>query len=190
MHNTIVFWKKELSLYLNEKRLTHSLHVFETARELCKHHGLDQNKVELAALLHDIAKDLDLMEALVLAQELGLTISTAQKQNPALIHAPLGAALLEKKYGLDDQEILDAIRHHTTGVPDMSPLELLVYVSDYLDPKRKLKNHDLIFETAKNNLWEAALLVCVSKLEYVLESLKHLDLSSIQCYNWLLGQQS
>ena len=181
MHNTIDFWKNELRLYLNEKRLTHSLHVFETARELGKHHELDQNKAELAALLHDIAKDLDLMEALALAQELSLPISAAQKQNPALIHAPLGAALLEKKYQLGDQEILRAIRHHTTGVPEMSPLELLVYISDYLDPYRKLKNYDLIFETAKKDLFEAALLVCVSKLEYVLESLKHLDLSSIEC---------
>jgi predicted HD superfamily hydrolase involved in NAD metabolism len=178
---------QELSKRLSHKRHVHCGNVAKTAVTLSKLHQIDSLKAEQAGLLHDIAKDYNLLEALRLADKLGLTLNDEDKINPALIHSKLGSLIIADDLGFKDQEILDAVHYHTTGRKNMGQLELLIYVCDYLDPDKKLKNYDLISHTAAKNLHEAALLVCICKIEFVLESMKMLNLDSIHCYNWLVG---
>ena len=99
-------------------------------------YGADMEDAELAGLLHDCAKQYDNETLLKRAAKYGLQVSDAERRNPSLLHAKVGAYLAEHKYDVEKQEILDAIRFHTTGRPGMSLLEKIVYVADYIEPRR------------------------------------------------------
>ncbi len=178
--------ENELPNWLSPKRIKHSYNTRDIAVKLGRHYQLNVEKIEKAALLHDIAKDLDLLESLKLAQKLKLTILKPEEKNPALIHAKLGTTIAAKLLKIKDKVILDSIRNHTTGTPDMDKIELVIYIADYLDPDKKQRNYDLISEIANQNIYEAALIVCTSKLEHVIESLKYINFKSIEFYHWLL----
>jgi predicted HD superfamily hydrolase involved in NAD metabolism len=178
--------EKELKKRLTPKRFHHSVNIKEVAIQLAQIHQVDRDKAIQATLLHDIAKDLDVMESFNKAEELSLKLTTEEKNHPPLIHSKLGAEIVEKELGINDPEILEAIRTHTTGKAGMSSLSLVVFVADYLDPEKQLKNYKLISHIARENLYEASLLVSISKLEYVLESLVPFSKESIDFYNWLL----
>ncbi len=181
--------EKEIKTILSPKRYKHSLNVRDISVPIAKKYNLDIKLIEKAALLHDIAKDYDLLESMKLADKYGLDISKEEKNNPALIHSKLGVKIAQNELGISNTEILTSIENHTTGKPNMSIFQLVIYVSDYLDPDRKLINQEIVANTVKKNIFEAALLVCISKLEYVLESIKHINVKSINFYNWLLTKQ-
>ena len=90
----------------------------------------------MAALLHDCAKYLDTDVKCSLCAKYNVAISDIEKNNPELLHAKAGALLAYEKYGIQNNEILSAIFYHTTGKPDMSLLEQIIFVSDYIEPGR------------------------------------------------------
>lgn len=176
----------EIKKRLSPRRYQHSLNVKKIAVELAKIYGLNLEKVEKAALLHDVAKDIELLKSMEIALHYEVIISAEEEKSPALIHSKLGAAITEKEFSIKDQEILSAIEHHTAGKPGMTQIALVVYVADYLDPDKNLEDGKLILEIAKRNIYKAALLVCVEKLKYSLQSLKHIHVRGLEFYNWLL----
>jgi predicted HD superfamily hydrolase involved in NAD metabolism len=97
----------------------------------------DFYKAYIAGLLHDNAKCIPNDKKLALCQKYGLFVSKAEKENPELLHAKLGACLAKEKYNIDDEEIIAAIASHTTGRPNMTMLEKIVYIADYIEPRRK-----------------------------------------------------
>ena len=125
-----------LKLDLKPKRIVHSLSVLETAVELAKIHGCDMEKARIAGLLHDCAKYLSKEDKLHLCNEFEYPVSDLELENHELLHSKAGAALAQKKYGVTDPEILDAIYYHTTGKPDMNTLTLIIFISDYIEPGR------------------------------------------------------
>ena len=125
-----------LKLDLKPKRVVHSLGVRDTAVELAEIHHLDVDKARRAALLHDCAKYLSLDDKIKLCHKYDYPVTPLELDNPELLHAKAGAALAAEKYGVTDPEILDAIRYHTTGKPNMSPLTLVIFISDYIEPGR------------------------------------------------------
>lgn len=127
-------WLKE---NLDEERYEHSIGVSETAVELAKEFGLDEEKAYVAGLLHDCAKCIPGHTKIKMCEKYGLEISEIERKNPSLLHAKLGAYLAKDKYDIEDEEILMAIRSHTTGRPGMSLLEKIVYIADYMEPGRK-----------------------------------------------------
>lgn len=120
-----------------EKRFLHTLGVMSTAKDLAKHYHQDVPKAMLAALLHDCAKGIPATERIIRCEKYGLTISDAERNNTELLHAKLGSYLAMIKYGVVDSEILDAITYHTTGRPEMTFLDKIIYVADYIEPGRK-----------------------------------------------------
>ena len=93
-------------------------------------------KARMAGLLHDCAKYLSADDKIAYSKRFGMPMSKYEKKNPELLHAKLGACFAHTKYGVTDPEILSAITWHTTGKPDMSLLDKIVYVADYLEPNR------------------------------------------------------
>ena len=179
--------KKLIKKMLTPKRYRHSLNVVDMALKIAEYHDFPTKKIKTAAVLHDIAKDIDLVNSLKKADKLGLIIHEDEKMNSSLIHSKLGRAIAEKELGIKDDFILEAIGYHTTGKAKMCDLALIIYIADYIDPdKTHMKNTKLIKHTVKENLYEAALLVCISKMEYVIESMKVIHLDSIHFYNWLV----
>jgi predicted HD superfamily hydrolase involved in NAD metabolism len=114
-------------------------HVRDTAvlaRQLAEIHGVDPEQAELAALIHDIADHYSDGELLILAEQFGIDVSLTEARVPKLLHGPVGAEILRREWGIDDEEILDAIRHHVSGHRFMSRLGKVLFLADKLEPSR------------------------------------------------------
>lgn len=129
-------WLEMLFEALTIKRFSHTLAVAYTARRLALLHGLDANKAEIAGLLHDCAKCLPLKEMQRIARENHLTEDESILESGALLHSVVGAHLTQVKYGCTDPEIISAILSHTTGKPNMSKLDMAVWLADTIEPTR------------------------------------------------------
>lgn len=130
--------EKELQSVLKKKRYEHTLGVRYTAASLAMCHGCDLEQAQLAALLHDCAKGYSEEELLHLASKHNLEVNTFEKKAPQLLHAKVGAYIAEHQYQVKDEAVLNAIRYHTTGKPDMTPLEKIIFIADYIEPNRKM----------------------------------------------------
>ena len=129
--------KDTLKTLLTDHRYTHSLGVTETAIKMADIFGADREKAEIAALLHDCAKQIPHNEQLRLCIEYNIPLDEVKKKELGLLHAELGAYLAQHEFGVTDPEILDAIRYHTLGRENMTDLEKILYLSDIIEPNRK-----------------------------------------------------
>ncbi|MCL2352343.1 MAG: bis(5'-nucleosyl)-tetraphosphatase (symmetrical) YqeK [Firmicutes bacterium] len=108
----------------------------ETAAKLAERYGADRRGTFLAAMLHDIAKEIPAAEKLRLCERYGLKPDEIMKRQPDLTHGMLGAEIARRKFGLKDKDALNAICYHTTGRPGMSLLEKIIFISDAIEPNR------------------------------------------------------
>lgn len=161
--------RKEMEEKLNAKRYEHTLSVAYTAATLAMVHGADKDKALIAGLLHDCAKCLSNKKLLLICRKNKLSVSEIERQNPsALLHAKVGSFLAHEKYGIEDKEILSAIRYHTTGRPAMNLLEKIIYIADYIEPGRThAVNLEQIRRMAYQNLDEALLTILEDTLSYL-----------------------
>ncbi len=125
-----------LKANLSEKRFKHITGVAKTAEALAKKWGADSDKAFLAGLVHDCAKEIPLKDAIERLINSGYSPDEIELRSPALLHAPLGAVVAREIFGISDNEILDSIAFHTTGRPEMSLLEKIIYVADFTEPGR------------------------------------------------------
>jgi nicotinate-nucleotide adenylyltransferase len=123
--------------FLSPKRFLHSTGVAAEAESLAKTHGIDSERAYTAGLLHDCAKDLGKDKSFELCRKYGVPLDNVLTAQPDLIHSFLGAAVAKEEYGITDCDILNAIRHHTTGRADMTELEKIIYLADFFEPSRK-----------------------------------------------------
>lgn len=128
---------KDLKASLDKDRYQHTLGVSYTAVCLAMRYEVNLEQAELAGLLHDCAKCIPDEKKLKKCIEHNISITDIEKKQPYLLHAKLGAFIAMDKYGIDDKEIINAILKHTTGSADMSMLEKIIYVADYIEPNRK-----------------------------------------------------
>jgi predicted HD superfamily hydrolase involved in NAD metabolism len=127
---------KRLSKYMDANRFYHTQGVRFMSSALAMAHGADIQKAEVAGLLHDCAKCLSDSKKIKICDKNGIDITRVERDNPFLLHSKVGAYIAAEKYGIDDEEILDAIRYHTTGRPGMRMLEQIVFIADYIEPRR------------------------------------------------------
>lgn len=128
--------ESKLQKALTENRYRHTLGVTYTACALAMRYGEDMDTARLAGLLHDCAKCIPNREKVEMCRKNKLDVTDFELEHPVLLHAKLGAYLAKKKYDVKDEEILSAIRWHTTGKPAMSRLEQILYISDFIEPNR------------------------------------------------------
>jgi len=121
---------------LSTKRYLHTMGTAEEAVKLAKVHGEDEDKAYIAALFHDCAKEIEDSQKLALCKEYGIKLDSIIKQQISLSHGFLGAEIAKKFFGVEDDEILDSIRYHTTGRKNMSKLEKIIYIADVIEPTR------------------------------------------------------
>ena len=140
---------------LSNKRHGHVLRVADTAEHLAHVHGLDVERTRLAALLHDAAREVGKDDLLRLAREWELPIGPPERENPSLLHGPVAADLVRRELGVEDAEILEAIRVHTTAAPEMSPLVLAVYIADKIEPARDYPSVERLRSLADTDLYAA-----------------------------------
>jgi predicted HD superfamily hydrolase involved in NAD metabolism len=137
---------------LQDKRYGHTLRVADVAERLARVHGLDPGRARLAALLHDAARETGPEEFLRLAGEWNLPIGEIEKESPKLLHGPVAAELSRRELGVEDEEVLEAIRAHTTGRPGMGPLALVLYIADKIEPARDYPSVARLRELSEKDL--------------------------------------
>ncbi|MDQ3864830.1 MAG: bis(5'-nucleosyl)-tetraphosphatase (symmetrical) YqeK [Actinomycetota bacterium] len=141
---------------LSKERYEHTLRVAETAEDLALAHGLDADRVRLAALIHDAAREMEPGEFLKLADSWNVQVGDPERQSPKLLHGPLAAELARRELGIDDEEVLEAVRAHTTGRPEMGPLALVLYVADKIEPARDYPSVGRLRRLAREDIYGAA----------------------------------
>ncbi len=128
---------KKLHYMLSPKRFLHTQGVAEESVKLAKTHGADEKKAYLAGLLHDCAKDYSSKEKLKMCDKYGIELDEILVNQTDLTHPFLGAEVAKDMFGVTDEEVLGAIRYHTTGRENMTKLEKIVYLADFFEPSRQ-----------------------------------------------------
>ncbi len=146
------------------ERFEHTEGVIKAAVKMAKIFGEDIEKAYLAALLHDVAKNID--GKLELCDSVGVELDEFERSHPALIHAKLGAYIAKAEHGIEDKEILNAIKWHTLGRPNMSRLEKIIYVADMAEEGRDFPGIEAVREAAFNDLDEAVRVCTEQTIKY------------------------
>nr|WP_279282647.1 bis(5'-nucleosyl)-tetraphosphatase (symmetrical) YqeK [Clostridium sp. MD294] len=130
--------KEKLQSALSVKRYIHTMGVAEEAVKLAEIYGTaqDRKKAEVAGLLHDCAKNYPNDLKIRLCKEYHIALDDILKEQKDLIHPFLGAEIAKREYLVEDEDILNAIRYHTTGRKEMSLLEKIIFLADYIEPNR------------------------------------------------------
>ncbi len=135
-------YEKELkeSLIDNERRFWHSISVAITAVTLADIYNVDKDSCLVAGLLHDYSKSLKYDELLKACDEYGVILSEEDKLSDGCIHGFLAAKICKVKYNITD-EVYDAIYYHTCGRPNMTALEKIIYMADFIEPLRRFRDN-------------------------------------------------
>lgn len=151
---------------LKRKRVNHVLGCAETAVKLARHYGADETVALRAGLLHDVTKAIDGEDQLLLVDKYDIMISDFERRHPKLLHAKTGAAVAKYVFGECD-EVVEAIFWHTTGKADMTLMEKIIYLADYMEPTRNFPGVDDLRETVWRDIDEGlkmGLEFCIAEL--------------------------
>lgn len=189
MNEQIITFRKQLKHKLDPMRYEHSLSVSYTCIALAMRYGYDLQKAELAGLMHDCAKRYTDNELIARCAKHNVELTEAEISAPAVIHAKYGAWLAEHKYGIHDPEILDAIRCHTTGKPEMGTLDKILYIADYIEPRRDKADNlaemrYLAFQDLNQTMYE----ILAGTLNYLDKKGSRVDPMTMQAFEYMKAQ--
>lgn len=189
--------RKEMEKVLEPKRYEHTLSVAYTAANLAMVHDVDIEKALTAGMLHDCAKCLSHHKQVSICKKNHMMLSDMESEDSSpLIHAKAGSILAKEEYGIEDEDILNAICYHTTGRPQMSSLEKVIYIADYIEPGRKhakrstgvsdsyLQNLAAARRLAYKDLDEALCRILSDTLTYLQEKGGRVDSMTQQTYEY------
>lgn len=166
---------------LPEKRFIHTLGVVETAGRLAQKYGENVEQARLAAMLHDYAKYFDRDEMRQVVREAGLDPMLLEYDDE-LLHAPVGAVMLDRIYELEP-EVVSAIRNHTTGEPGMSRLDQILFVADAIEPNRSYPGVERLREEAEHSLEAAVIATLRQTIQFLLNKSVRIFPLTIDTYN-------
>lgn len=185
-------YEAEVKKHLTPERFFHSQCVAREAEKLAERYGADREKARLAGILHDVMKDTPKEEQLKKLRGFGILLSKTEMANPKLWHAICGAAYAKNVLLVEDEEILGAIRWHTSGKRDMTLLEKVLFVADYVSQDRTYPGVEQIRRYAYDRLEKTI----VEGVEFTVRELMEQRLpvapESVEAYNdaiFVLSQQ-
>ena len=174
--------KKYLKKHLTKERYHHTVGVAYTAMSMAMKYNPqpDNNefmiKAEIAGLLHDCAKCMDNDKKIRICNKNQISNSKIEAENPYLLHGKVGAYIARKEFDILDEDILNAITWHTTGRPDMSLLEKIIFVADYIEPSRRpIPELNLIRQLAFTDINQAVIKILENTLKYLNEKGNPID---------------
>ena len=171
-------------VFLDEKRIPHVMGCEEEAVRLAERWGADKGLAAEAAILHDITKKQKGPEQLILCEEYGIITDVDEKTNFKLLHSKTGAAFVRDKFGICD-EVYSAIYWHTTGRENMTLLEKIIYMADYIEPTRTFEGVDELRRLAYENIDSAIVLGLQMSLEDLKQRNELPHANSVKALNWL-----
>ncbi len=177
-------WLEETIIPLHKpKRLSHVYGVRDEASRLAERWGLDPQEAEEAGLLHDVTKKLDLDGQLLLIDKYGIIITDSERENPKLLHAITGSEYARREFGVS-QAIYDAIRWHTTGRPEMSMLEKVIYLADCIEPNRSYPGVEDLRAACYDDIDKAMCIALKMSIDVVRERGDVLHAATLEAYEW------
>jgi predicted HD superfamily hydrolase involved in NAD metabolism len=171
---------------LMEKRYIHTLGVAETAKKLAKLNGVSEEKAEIAGLAHDVAKNLSIEKMKNIIEQNGIILSKIEENNPSLWHSIIAHIEAKDKLKIEDEEILDAIRWHTTGKENMSTLTKIIYIADMIEPGRKFEGVEELRKVTFEDLDKGVYAGLNGSLKVLLVSNLLIDDNTIKARNYFL----
>lgn len=171
---------------LSEYRFHHSKMVAKAARELAEKYGADINKAEIAGILHDITKEEPKNNQLQLIEDNGIMLDSVTNSNEQILHAVSGSAYCEFILGIKDREILDAIRFHTTARADMSLLEKIVFIADFISEDRTYPDIEIMRQEAQKSLEHGMKYALTFVIKSLVERGRCVHLDAIDAYNEII----
>jgi predicted HD superfamily hydrolase involved in NAD metabolism len=168
-------------------RIQHILRVETYAAELALHHGLDAAQAAQAGLLHDLAKYFSPLRLLEIAQAEQLPMDAVFIAEPRLLHADVSAIVARDVFQVENPEILDAVRNHTLGRPQMHPMSCIVFLADSLEPGRG--DHDDLNQMRKvaaSNLYKGVWQICDRTLNQLVQNRKLIHPRMVMTRNWAM----
>ncbi|OEH93675.1 bis(5'-nucleosyl)-tetraphosphatase (symmetrical) YqeK [Bacillus solimangrovi] len=172
---------------LTEHRYEHTLGVAQTSIELAERYDANVKKAELAAIFHDYAKfrPKEEMKQIIIEQQMPQDLL---EHGTELWHAPVGAYLVENEVGITDQNVLQAIRFHTSGHEHMTILDKVVFLADYIEPGRKFPGVEEVRELARKDINKAIVLCLQNTMIFLLKKRVTIYPDTLNTYNTLLKQ--
>ncbi|HHV60962.1 MAG TPA: HD domain-containing protein [Clostridiaceae bacterium] len=160
--------KEKLEKILTPKRYIHSLNVMHTAVMLAKIYHEDENNAGTAGLLHDCARDIPADDIISLCEKYDIKPDSIYMAQPKLYHGPIGAILARDEFDVRDENILHAISCHTMGAENMSLLDKIIFIADYIEPDRNFPGANDIREIAYTDIDRAMLLSLERTIKYLM----------------------
>ncbi|MFM1524966.1 MULTISPECIES: bis(5'-nucleosyl)-tetraphosphatase (symmetrical) YqeK [Helcococcus] len=178
--------KLNLQKVLKVSRYEHVLRVNETALRLNKdlNLGLNEDEIQYACLLHDCAKNNEEFYFEKFKEKYNLKEKEVF-EIPVLAHTILGSIVAKEIYGVENNKVLDAIRWHTTGKADMTLLEKLVFIADYIEPERSFETVDEVRKKVMENFDLGILLSLNNQIKYLISINAIIDLKTVEARNYL-----
>ena len=171
---------------LSDYRFYHSVCVSESAKALARRYGADENKAELAGILHDICKEDSLDDQLDIINRAGYSMTELELNNKNCYHQLSSSAYAKVVLGIDDDEILNSIRYHTTGRANMSLMEEIIYLADFISADRKYKDIDIVRQEAEKGKKYGMLYATKHTIKSVIDREIPLHPDTLDTYNWLI----
>lgn len=168
---------------MGDKRFNHSLEVAKSAALLAEKYGADVEKATLAGLLHDVCKETPQSEQLKILDNNGIILSNVEKSAFKLWHAISGSAFVKSELLIDDMDIINAIRYHTTAREGMSLLEKVIYIADYISADRDYNGVDEMRSAAQKGLEEAMRVSLEFSIGELLNDEKCIHPDTVMAYN-------
>lgn len=180
-------YKEILKSRLNEKRYYHSLCVADEAKRLALKYGGDAEKCYLAGLLHDITKNTPDEEHLQIFKSFGIMLNDIEKSARKLWHAMSGEAYIKNVLGIDDAELLDAVRYHTTAKKNMSLTAKILYLADFTSLDRDYDDVEVIRALVDKSIEDAMVYALKYSINDLLEQSKAVHFDTLEAYNEVIG---
>jgi predicted HD superfamily hydrolase involved in NAD metabolism len=173
---------------ISSKRYMHSVNVADTAVKLAGHYGCDAGKAKLAGLVHDCARELSLDQLKNCLTLENIEADSLTMEIKELLHGPAAVHICRKVFDIRDEEILNAVRYHTTGRENMSLMEKIIYLSDIIEPSRCFGGVEKLRGLAFSNLDEALVAAFDMSIQYIISKNGLIHLDTIQSRNYLLRE--
>ncbi len=171
---------------LTPKRFAHSLAVSAQAEHLARRYGANSDKARVAGLLHDILKDTDPDSQLQILQDFDILLDTVEQGSHKLWHARSGAVFMEHILGITDEDMLNAVRYHTTGRAGMSLLETILYLADFTSADRDYPDVEVLRALTEEDLDKAMHYAVKYTIDDLRESGRQVHPNTLACYEEIL----
>ena len=172
---------------VNPERFSHCVRTAETAQFMCSLYNEDEKLGYLAGLAHDMCKEMSGIKQVELAEENGYTLSELEEKKKLLLHGRSASILLKRDFGVDNNDVLEAVCYHTFGSKGMCNLAKIIYIADKIEPERPHMTWDYVVALTRKSLNELTLYILKENISFLREQKKEVALSSLEFYESLGG---